>query len=208
MSNRNGSTGCLENTERIFIAQNESYVSRISSVFAYARFCILFVRFCLSVSLFLQPPLKPLINTVLAVHSPLCARFGSASRNKTSNNKQQTTTTTTTTNKQQQTSRCQVPFHPSFPRPVFHHHCPPLPPSFAIAPITSMTVSILRSPYVPFFFDTCHCSLQFSPLTFNVPSNVSIRLLFRTPSARFSFPPRPSKSVYRNYSWPEATKII
>lgn len=135
-------------------------------------------------------------------------RFRVEKQDEQHNNNKQQTTTTTTTNKQQQTSRCQVPFHPSFPRPVFHHHCPPLPPSFAIAPITSMTVSILRSPYVPFFFDTCHCSLQLSPLTFNVPSNVSIRLLFRTPSARFSFPPRPSKSVYRNYSWPEATKII
>lgn len=79
---------CLEKTERIFIGQTKVTFPGISSVLAYARFCILFVRIPLGIALSSSPPLKLLINTV-TVHSALCPRFGSASRNETSNNKQQ-----------------------------------------------------------------------------------------------------------------------
>lgn len=142
-----------------------------------------------------SPPLKPLINTVVAVHSPLCARFGSASRNKTSNNKQQ---------QQQQTTTnwpMPSPFPPFLPATRFPHHIV-LHPHHSLSPrLRAWQFQSCVTVHVP-FFDMCHCLLQLSPLTFNSPRQrvypLTLSPIVR--SIRVFLIPRPSKSVYRNYS--------
>lgn len=138
MSNRNGSTRRLENTERIFIAQNESYVSRISS--GYSRMCAFAFSLSASASRYrsfftaIEAPYQYGGSCALAIVRSVWFRV------EKQDEQQQTTTTTTNNNKLADAkSLSTLPSRDPFSTP----HCPP-PPSLAIAPITSMTVSILR----------------------------------------------------------------